>query len=229
MHTTPTARYVFRKQENAGLRCNSSRCAHLRYGLEGHCRAHYETARRYGDPSAGPLRRAAIRPFTHAVRELWSLPANASHAGLSFATSWADSMLAAAAHNCLSFAGGLELQRLSEHGITGRQVLEAVVGTALYLQAHPRALPSDRARDFALSRSAFLLAPQRLKVSYASGRAKAYGAKPRRSALLHIGKELRVNLAGLVAISQLGVEAMRTKAARTAAEVDAVRAAPFLI
>lgn len=227
MQTAPTTRYLLRKDANGQQRCNAPRCMHLRYGLEVHCRKHYDTARRYGHPTAGPLKAAAVAPYLADVRKLWSMASNAGHEGLSFATSWADSLLAKGASNCLSFAGGLEMQRLVEAGITGRQMLESVVGVALYLQSHPEALPSDKSRDFSLARAAFLLAPQRLKVSYASGRQTTYRAKPRRSGLLHLGREFRVNLAGLIAITQLGVEGMRIKASRSAAEVAAARSTPF--
>jgi hypothetical protein len=226
MHNTPTLRYQLRREANSLQTCNAPRCQLPRYGLEVHCRRHGDIARRYGHPTARPLKRSAIAPYVVATRALWAK--NPEHEGLKHATVWMVDLVARGASNCTGFFGAYELQRLAEAGITGRTILEEVVGCALYLQARPDELPSDEARSFALARAACALAPQRVKVSYHSGKAKAYRGKASRSSLRHLGRDFRVNLAGLIAITQQGVEEMTRKANRSVQEVAAALNASFV-
>jgi hypothetical protein len=189
---------------NQRMVCQLPGCCYLRHGLDPWCKAHTAPARLYGHPSAPPLKPSQWASQRAAVRAL--LDANADHPGLKQALSWMSLWVRKAAEVSTAYKGAEEVGRLVRHGVTPSALLVEVCAIAAWLDQHPHALPSDRARDFAISRAVFAMAPRPRRITrHASGRwgqvnrPTSYSPKPRLSALSHVGQHLRQSLAPFLA------------------------------
>jgi hypothetical protein len=225
--TNPTDTYRTARFTNSGKQCNARHCIAQRHGLNGYCRAHYEAARRFGSPNAKPLKRIAWVPYRVAVRDLFNL--NAQHRGLVDAVAYLTEWMAKGSSNAHAYKGAQEMRRLSEHGISARQVLEEVCAVQMYLAANPCALPDDLSRDFALARAVFALAPMPTKTSWDSGKPKTYRGRATGASLRYVGRHLREGLAGIAAQAHLGVEARAKATAMSQARIEEARRTPFAI
>jgi len=219
--------YIQARAGNMIKGCSAPGCNARRYGLNAYCRAHYETSRRYGHPTARPLRRSCWSSYRVAIQSLFDL--NQGHRGLVDSVAYLHDWMTQGANNANAYRGADEARRLIEHGVTARQVLVEVTAVSMYLTRHPNALPDAVSEEFAIARAVFALAPQRTKVSWQSGRRKTYRARARASALRYVGRHLRQVLSGVVSQAILGVEARAKAQAMTQAEIDEARRAPFAI
>lgn len=217
--------YLQALERNLGRICSAPHCSVHRHHLNAWCRGCLDRANRYGDPTAGPLRRSSWSSYRTAVHRLFDL--NMGHPGLIEAISWASAWMAKSASDSLAYPGAQEVGRLVAAGITPRQLIEEVAAVSMYLHECPFLLPTDKARDFALARAAWNLAPRRARVTYAGGRKLRTYDRPSRGSLIHVGKLLRAQLAGVCLQARIGVEELARLKSRTAEEIDAARKAPF--
>lgn len=217
--------YLAALERNLSRVCSAPHCSVHRHHLNSWCRGCLDRANRYGDPTAGPLRRSSWSSYRTDVHKLLSL--NTGHPGLTAALSWVNAWMAKGASDSLAYPGASEVGRLVAAGVTPRQLLEEVCAVSVYLHDCPFLLPSDKARDFALARACWNLAPRRARVSYAGGEKQRTYDRPSRGSLLHVGKLLRVQLAGVCLQARIGVEELARLKSRTAEEIDAARKAPF--
>jgi hypothetical protein len=224
---TTHATYLANKAINLNKPCNCAGCPLPRTGLDSFCPRHRQVYRRYGHPKAGPLKRSSWAPYKGPLRDLFAL--NESHAGLVEATRYLTDWMARAKANPSAFKGAVEMQRLAVGGVTARDVLVEVCAVSMYLHACPDVLPSDRARDFAIARAVFLLAPQVQKHAWTGKRMRPYRGRAAHSSLAYVGSHLRTVLAEFTVTAQLGVEALARTRAMTDEQRRAARMAPMVV
>lgn len=213
LSTVTTARAA-----NALNPCLFRHCHEPREGLSHWCRPHTRTARRYGHPAAGPVKRREWAPHRQEVEQL--LAANEGHSGLHQVVQFIDRWMQEAALDPQRFKGAREVTRLHAHGITARALLVEFLAASLWLHDRGHALPCDRSRDFFLSRAVYGLAPRPRRAC--GGRApygntwgmksntpKSYAPKALTSGLAFIGQHLRVTLAVFTANVVHGIESER--------------------
>jgi hypothetical protein len=223
---TTNATYLANKAANLTKPCNCAGCPLPRTGLDSFCPSHRQVYRRYGHPKAGPLKRSSWAPYRTPLRDLFAL--NESHAGLVEATRYLSDWMARARANPSGRKGDIEMQRLAVNGVTARDVLIEVCAVSIFLDACPHVLPSDRARDFAIARAVFLLAPQVQKHAWTGNRMRPYRGRAAHSSLACIGTHLRTVLADFTVTARLGVEAMVRANAMTDEQRRAARMAPMV-
>jgi hypothetical protein len=88
--------------------------------------------------------------------------------------------------------------RLVRHGVQPLELLEVLCGVIYWQRQHPSRLPSDAARDFAVSHALLNLAPRPKRVLHRTG--QQYSTRAKFAALQHLGKFLRVWLADFLAV-----------------------------
>jgi hypothetical protein len=155
-------------------------------------------------PSAWRTQRAEVEALFRA---------NEGHAGLLQAQQFLADFIARACADPKAFKGAVEVARLPAHGITPHALLVELCAAWAWQQDCPHSLPSDEARDFALSRAILGLAPAPRRPcgsdSFVRSWLKSYSIKPKRSALAFVGKYLRQTLAVFLATTWSGIEAAR--------------------
>ncbi len=173
------------------------------------CGKHKPRARTLGDATAKPVGPHEYRSEVLQVRQLFA--ENSTHPGLT-ATLRAleDWMQQARSGEGLSvkeqpYPSAPEVARLVRHGVQAVDILVTVCGHLQWQRSNPHRLPSDAARDFALSRAVMKLAPRPLKQS-PHQRSKGYRTIPKFAALQHLGMFLRQWLSDFLAVVQLALE-----------------------
>jgi hypothetical protein len=156
------------------------------------------------------------------------------HKGVHLAVGTLDAWMSRAADKEDAFKGAEEIARLHRYGVQSVDLLVELCAVFAYLQRNPSAVRSMRARDVALARAVFALAPRPRRQTRGPGgtwsfnrspeemRACSYAPKPRPSSLVHIGGHLRQTLAALLVNV---ADSLRTPEQRRQAEQDAYRAA----
>ena len=205
--------------ENSRFYCTAQGCNSHRHKISTFCLSHFTTASRYGHPNGRALDPAVFQWERTAVQNL--LAANANHPALTSATSYLTNYFARAAISEKAYVGAEEIARLGRHGVTSAQVICEVAALWCYLDRNPRALPSQKASDYAISRAVLQLAPRPRRVAFSpDSKGSQYSLKPRNSALGAIGTHLRQVLSVLlVNISQ----SLATQQDRAAAVLEAMR------
>jgi hypothetical protein len=216
---------------NEQQRCQDRACGRLRFGLNRYCRQCNQVAVKYGHPAARPLRPSLWSVERQAVGEL--LATNNNHAGLLSALSYLRGWSERASANGRSFKGAAELDRLVRHGVTPLDMLTEAAAFWLWSDRNVHALPDDRARDFALARAVFALAPRPRRIT---GRAwsmssqmtatNSYSPKPLPSALAYVGQHLRSVLGAFLTNVAMSIEQQEQQRAAEQAALRAPLRAP---
>lgn len=210
--------------------CAAPGCALHRYSISQFCKDHHQQALRYGHPHARPLKPAQWAKERAAVRHL--LESNPDHPGLVQVLELLASWSALAVGNDAAFKGAEEIARLARHGIKPLDILTEVAACRAWTAANPNALPSDKARDFAISRAVFALSPRPRRFTRGPGgywpvtakaRLPSYSPKARPSALAYVGAHLRAVLAPFLANISGHLEAAELRKVHT----EAAMRAPF--
>ena len=173
-----------------------------------------------GHPDAKPYRAGAWLSQRKAVEALFQ--ANADHQGLREVTQLVAELMQKAAVTEGAFKGARELRRLIKHGVTASRIVLEFTAVSVWLHDNRNALPSDKARDFCISRAIFGLAPRDRRPcgtgASSNWRAptdsrRSYSPKARASALDFVGRYLRQSLSAFTSNVILQVEADRARLA----------------
>lgn len=181
--------------------------------------------RNHGHPDARDIPAKEYRGEVGAVRAL--LTENASHPGLVAALRFLDALMQNArageglSDKAQTFPSAPEVARLARHGVQPLDILATLFGCLYWQGQHPRALPDDRARDFALSRAVLKLAPRAVR----QGKGGQRYDRPKFAALEHLGRFLRQELASLYPMVS---QALDTQEEQQRAALAAMRA-PFKV
>lgn len=184
-------------RQNEMYTCTVPGCQDHRTGMRRMCRDHLRTDRRYGHPNGNPLKPSTFARERALVVDL--LSKNTDHAALTHGLRWLTAWCTEATTSERAFAGADEVARLIRHGVTPLAILAEVAAVDIWLNNNPRALPDDRAEDFAVSRAVFMLAPRPRRQSgwrpaRPGGRAPepwTYAPVPKPGALAFVGHHLR--------------------------------------
>jgi hypothetical protein len=216
---------------NERHKCASRSCGNTRKGINCWCSKCLDKALRYGHPEAPPLRPSLWNTERQQVQQL--LAPRASHPGLQSALSSLDGWSARAMANARAFKGAEEVARVARHGITSLHLLTEVAAFHVWLNRNPRALPDDdEARDFAMSRAVFALAPRPRRFTGHGARwpgaakmtaENSYATRARTSGLRYVGQHLRQVLSPILANISVSLE----QRARQEAERQAAMRAPL--
>lgn len=205
--------------------CQAPGCRQQREGVALHCRAHNNIYKQYGHPLGRPIPAKHWAPQRAIVAEL--LTTNADHPGVTQATLVVSDWVAKAQRSADAYKGAEEVRRLVMHGISARDILATVSAVSLYLHQNPRAVLSDRAADYAISRAVFGLAPRPrriLKTPTGWGSVKkptSYSPKARASGMAAVGKYLREALSPFLANVLRSVETLGEQKAQAQAAMAA--------
>lgn len=141
---------------------------------------------------------------------------NLTHKGHLQAVEWVNGLVARATHNEGTFKGASEVARLARHGVKAVDILTELCAVTMYLDANPRAVPDDRAANYAVSSAVFKLAPRPRRITRKVGSAwgvtvkpaggNSYAPKPRTSALAFVGQHLRQSLAPFISNVQRSLQ-----------------------
>jgi hypothetical protein len=205
---------------NSMRTCTAPGCNGPRRGFSLWCSKCISPASRYGHPHGRPIEDAA---WSHQRAEVATLlQVNADHPGLVQAVGYLSKWMADAKASERAYKGAEEVARLVRHGVTPLQVLQALAGMYCYLMACPRAVPDQRAFDFALSRAVFALAPRPRRVTFRPGAKDGeYALRARTSSLDAVGKHLRLVLVAFLANVRTAVEEREQRAQRAVAALRA--------
>lgn len=169
-----------RRSLNQTKTCTHPSCAQPRRGLSRYCTRHEGKQQRYGHHDG---RYVYPRDYACEAEEVKAfIERHIEHKGIQAAIKWLDGWINDSTLGKPA-PGGKSLRRLSDHGVTGRRCLEAVVALWLYAYRRPGSIPHDVRLDFALALSMLRLAPEEKKVYWKDGEAKQHGK--------HIGYRLR--------------------------------------
>jgi hypothetical protein len=215
-------------------RCSNKSCGRLRVGVNAWCQPCLMKARRLGHPQARALRPKQWAAERQAVAAL--LATNEGHPGLRSALDLLTRWSAKATANEAGFKGAREVARVARHGASSLDILTEVAAFHVWIQRNPHGLPDQRARDFALSRAVFQLAPMprrmvagpqgRWRVSGEASTQNSYTVKPMPSGLAYVGSYLREVLAPLLANIAHSIEQQHQHQADLAAAMRAPLRAP---
>ena len=180
-----------RRHRNEQKTCEHRSCHQSRRGLSRYCSFHEGRQQRYGHPDGYHLKKRVYEYEQEEVKDF--IERHLEHEAIMAAVAWFEQWMSDAALE-QRVPGQREFRNLLDHGVTGRQCLEAVMGVWLYSFRRLSALPHDRQFDFALALAVLSLAP-REKVSYWSNgepkeRSKNVGFRSRRD----IGRKIRETL-----------------------------------
>ena len=210
------------KARNAAKDCSAHGCTTKRNGLDMFCTPHNGVFRRYGHPTATPIKPANYTPYRALILPVFA--ANETHPGLIAAQDYVAQWLSKATANEKSCKAASELARLVRAGVSARDVVVEACAIWCYLADNQRALPDTRAQDFAISRAVFALSPRPRKysrITSADPTQRSYGVRARFSSLSGCGSVIRAVLAHFLVNVQ---EAVSTRDARAAATLAALRA-----
>lgn len=158
--------------QNSGKACEAPGCAQRRVALGQWCNRHRLRAAKHGAPTALAIKQERLRPYRKQARRF--LKANATHPFVVAASGWLDGLLTEAAartaYRPLSKPAPIrsvtaihlrrcrELARLKVGGVTGLEVLTAVLAVHLlsHFQSH-RLAPFSEPYWFAVSRAVLKL------------------------------------------------------------------------
>ena len=156
---------------------------------------------------------------------------NVTHKGQLQALEWVSGLVARATHNEGAFKGAEELARLARHGVKAADILTELCAVTMYLDANPRAVPSDAAWDYAVSSAVFKLAPRPRRITRKVGSpwgvtvkaasGNSYAPKPRTSALAFVGRHLRESLAPFIVNVQRSIQSRDAQRKAFEAELSA--------
>jgi hypothetical protein len=226
---TQTYKFQCSVLDNSLHACALPGCSKPRHGVERWCKDHTLRSRRHGHPNARALASKLWSTERDLVADL--LSKNVRHRGQLQAIDWLAGLIAQSVANERSFKGSEELARLARHGVTPQSILIELAAVHLYLTANPRAVPDDRAWDFAVSGAVTRLAPRPRRSTRKPGTpwpvtAKArtnftYSPKARPSALAFLGRHLRQSLAPFLANVQSAIETREQQQRSFEAELSA--------
>ena len=174
--------------------CEHRSCNEPRRGLSRYCSFHEGRQQRYGHPDGYYLKKRYYEGELEEAKAF--IERHLEHEAIKAAVSWFDQWLSDAALG-QRVSGQREFRNLFDHGVTGRQCLEAVMGVWLYSFRRPSALPHDLQFDFALALAVLSLAPREKISSWTNGepreRSRFVGFRSRRD----VGRRIRVTLFSL--------------------------------
>ena len=213
--------------KNTGHACSLSHCSARRHGLYLWCKDHALRARRYGHPAAAPLHPKLWAAERRMVADLFAR--NVTHKGQQQALEWVSRLMTQATHNEGAHKGAEELARLARHGVKAVDILTELCAVTMYLDANPRAVPSDVAWDYAVSSAVFKLAPRPRRTTRGPNGhwplkpdpTRSYAPKPRTSALAFVGRHLRQSLAPFLSNVQRSIESRDAQRKAFEAELSA--------
>ena len=217
------------KPRNEVHLCKARGCNHHREGLNAYCASHNSVYRKYGHPSARPIKPIAYTRYRKEVSAIFD--ANAGHAGLVAALDYIDKWTADAANPLSTFKGAPEVARLASDGITTRDILIEASSFWCFLHDNPRALPDTRSEDFGLSRAVMHLAPRPRRYTHEAIQkgTNGYQMRPKFSALNCIGSHLRAVLAFFLANIAEAVSTRDTRELETLRQLRAPLASPTAV
>lgn len=201
---------------NQHSKCSVDDCWSLRTRFGLYCRKHKRRLAMYGSTSGKPLPKQVVAGI--ALRAQRLLSANEDHPGLARATGELQRRLDEArdTYRTTGAPNGAALywSRLAGANVTPLQILSAVVAVIVLDRENHRALPNQKALEYALARAVFGLAPQ--------------GKSPPGARILaQTGREMIEQYAGLIVSTVVALQAAEEDERKRDADMQApLRPAP---
>lgn len=217
-------------------KCEIDGCPRFVHGVSRWCVSHGMRAERHGHPLGRAIRKSETQPYARVVERF--IRANANHPALALVFEELNTLLAEGAQRAAASNGrprcddwrwklDCELQRVHQHGVTGREVFKEVGALWFLARSFPKELPPlSRQFHFATARAALGLAPRPGRWS-PDGRTKRSTQRFSTPVLEHLGRSLTTSLAGVLRSAEIAFDQHASELAQRRRSLAAALEKPF--